>query len=130
MSDPKELISDSLIDKLPSSEFEKALKKILLCNINFVVRGKIESVLGTLFSFKADETENIILETKVAFEDAIGIAEVWDKIFISDFSIKLGDFSINNKGLFKISHCEIFNVESDAMICVLGLRLIKSDPIY
>lgn len=129
MIDPKELISESLVDKLPMSDFEKAIKSILLCNINFLVKEKTESVLGTLYSYKIEETKRPIIEIKVAFEDAIGVTESWDKLIISDYSIKLGDFQIHEKGLFKILSCRIFNIESDAMICVLGLSLVKHAPI-
>jgi hypothetical protein len=121
----KEMMSDSLQSQLKDFDFEEAKSRYVFCNVHFIVNEKIETVVGSVFSFDQTLDQIPTIELKITNEDAVGILDSWQGLKIKSFEIQMGEFKIPFEGPFKIGRIKLTNIDVDKMISVIEFHLEK-----
>ena len=125
MTDVKELMSDSLVDKFDSNETFSYIEKVFLCNISFIVLDKTEDLLGVVEGFEPCDNDQTIIKVKISTDDAFSISEVWKTARIKSYNLTLKGQIILHDGVFRILKYKILNVDTDKSICSVSFELVK-----
>ena len=132
ITEPKELVSDSLVGIFPNENEEKAHQATeesdATINVVFVFTPRENSLIGNLVGVELAKFPKI--DVRVSLDDAfnfISNAVVKNSIKIESVIFALGEKVTNFLGPFSVQSTKIVEIESLTKTCVLAVDLIKSD---
>jgi hypothetical protein len=125
MTDAKEMMSESLVDKFETDETFSFVEKVFLCSIDCIVSEKIETLVGIIEGFEPSHDDKAVIRLKASVDDAFSISEVWKTIRIKDYKLSLKGQIIHHEGIFKVLAYKVLNVDNDKSICSISLELVK-----
>jgi hypothetical protein len=128
ISDPKELVSESLQDVLPSEEVTDAYNEMFI-SVLLMTENHNDSLVGTLIGIEFSE-KNPKIDIRISLDDAFSLISKNfsepSQIAFSEIALAYNEKVTKVVGPFDIVNAKIIDFDSNAKLCVLAIDLINT----